>query len=203
MQTESTNIITIRTFILQIAVIIKNERKVLFIFFLYTVLVAVAGYFLPIQSYIVSIQNYGHYASIFFILAYIVRGFFYFPSVYFLIASSLIFPFPYGVVYYLLAALLSATLSHYIGVYLHKKSVFPSLKKKLAEDASIKKRIQQYGNYGVFFFHVTGISFDIPNFLSGYLGMYVIPFLIAVFFANVITVALYYTVYLCCIAPLM
>jgi uncharacterized membrane protein YdjX (TVP38/TMEM64 family) len=156
--------------------------------------IAVFLHFYPLQDLILQIQRLGVFSIIAFVAAYIVRGFLYFPTLYFLVASGIVFPPYLGICVYLSGILLSATLSYWIGTYLHDTNRFPKFKKKIQEP-EIKARICERGINGVFFFHITGISLDIPNYLSGYVGLAYRNFLATVLAANLITATSYYLIF--------
>jgi|GEM_PF-5783809 len=71
---------------------------------------------------------------------------------------------------------------------------FPSLL-SCVEQNEIKARIKKQGLRAILFFHITGISLDIPNYLAGYLKMPFIKFFIIVVFTNALTAALYFTLF--------
>ena len=49
---------------------------------------------------------------------------------------------------------------------------------------------------GVFFyFHITGLSLDLPNYISGYLKLPFIPFMVVVFLSNLITTVAYFVLF--------
>jgi len=122
-----------------------------------------------------------------------IRGFFYFPGLYFLLASLLLFEPIQGFVTYIMGITASATLSFFIGRLLHTKNILASLKKRI-QDPEIKKKITTLGYKGVFLFHITGVSFDIPNYLSGYLQLNYAKFSITTLIANGVTTAGFYIV---------
>lgn len=181
------------TFILEI---IRQEKKFLGIFLFYTLCVSVLLYFYPLQETLLKVQTFGEYAALLFVLLYVVRGFFYFPTLYFLVASGILFTPYLGFTLYLSSILLSATLSYVIGKYLHNSNKFPRFKQRIQEP-EIKGKISKQGLKGVFFFHITGISLDIPNYLSGYVGLPYGKFMASVFSANVLTASAYYVLFVC------
>lgn len=131
--------------------------------------------------------------GIVFVLIYLIRGFFYFPSFYFLVTLSLIAPLPYTFCIYILSLMLSGILSYKIGLLLRNKNFLPRIKKIIADEKRSKK-IRENGLKAVFISHVTGVSLDIPNYISGYLKLSFKNFLVTIFAANFITTVLYFLI---------
>lgn len=172
---------------------IQQERKVFFIFVIYSVGIILLWNILDLDDVVVKLQTLElslWYAAL-FSLAYIVRGFFYFPSLYFIIAASLLFPFPVSIIAYLAGVFASATLSYTIGHLLQKHGAFPKFNRFVHQD-DIKTKIEKYGVRSVFIFHATGISLDIPNYLSGYLEIPFSRFFATIVAANLITACIYF-----------
>ena len=176
--------------------ILKQESKALWIFVFYTLFLIILWQFFDLKHWLLNLQNmdWPWYIGPGFALLYIVRGFFYFPSLYFIIAASLLFPFPFSALYYLAGVYGSAALSYQIGHYVRRKQHFPRFL-SCVEQNEIKARIKKQGLRAILFFHITGISLDIPNYLAGYLKMPFIKFFIIVVFTNALTAALYFTLF--------
>lgn len=176
--------------------ILKQEKSALWVFVAYTLLLTLLWNFFDLKHWILNLQgmDWPWYVGPGFALLYIFRGFFYFPSLYFIIAASLLFPFPFSAIYYLAGVYSSAILSYHIGWYVRKKEHFPALL-SFVEQSDIKMRIKKRGLKAILFFHLTGISLDIPNYLSGYLKVPFPLFFAIVIGANIITAALYFTLF--------
>lgn len=180
--------------------LVKQEKKFIGIFLFYTLCVSVLLHFYPLQGIIQQVERLGRFSAIAFVFLYIVRGFLYFPTLYFLVAAGILFaPWP-GFGIYMSAILLSATLSYTIGKALHDSDRFPRFKKRIQEP-EIEQKIHERGLTGVFLLHVTGISLDIPNYLSGYVGLSFVRFIGTVLVANLITAGAYYLFFMNLIAP--
>ncbi len=174
----------------------KSEFTVLFIFLFYTSLIFVLLKLLPIKEYILMINEYHYnlwYIGFVFMILYIVRGFFYFPSFYFLVTLSLVTPILYAFAFYMVSLMISGVISYRVGLALRKRNFLPRIK-KIIKDEKRNKKIKEHGLKAVFISHVTGVSLDIPNYISGYLKLSFKNFLLTIFAANFITTVLYFII---------
>lgn len=176
--------------------ILKQEKSALWIFLLYTVLITILWHLFDLKTWVLELQNtvWPWYMGLSFSFLYVIRGFFYFPSLYFIIVASLLFSFPFGALYYLIGVYTSAFLSYQIGHHVRKGEHFPKLL-EFVEQPLIAKKIKKNGLKAVFWFHLTGISLDIPNYLSGYLHLPRLKFMTVIIVANALTSALYFTLF--------
>lgn len=172
----------------------KDLKRFGLIFIIYSLLLWGVLRLLPVKEWLLTTDTMlPWWCGGLFILAYIIRGFFYFPTLYFLIAASLIFPILPAFAFYMIAIMSSGLLSYQIGLTLREKKIWPGLQKKL-EHSDIDEEIQAHGFKAVFIFHATGISLDLPNYFSGYLKLNRVRFLWTIFWANLITGGLYFVV---------
>ncbi len=176
-------------------IIHDDFTKLLAVFFVYTVGLWFLLGQLELKDYLLGVSpDLPLWYGFLFVLAYVARGFFYFPSLYFLVAASLFFPFPESFVFYMLGVMLSGILSFQIGKALRANNFWPSLQKRIQKD-DVEQKIEKNGFKAVFIFHVTGISLDLPNYLSGYLKLNFQKFLWTIFWANLITTSLYFVLF--------
>lgn len=177
--------------------LIKQESKALWVFVFYTILLLALWHYFDLKHWLLNLQNldWPWYVGPGFAWLYVLRGFFYFPSLYFIIAASLLFPFPFSALYYLAGVYSSAALSYSIGHHVRKGAHFSKLL-QFVERPEISHKIRTDGLRAVWWFHLTGISLDIPNYLSGYLRLPFAKFMCTIIIANLITTALYFTLFL-------
>ena len=137
------------------------------------------------------LSYFGILTPIIYIIAYVLRGFTYFPTLYFIIAAFLIMHPVVAFIAHLIAIVCSASLSHYIGI--HLQDSFRRLR-SFVDSKDIQEKIQKHGIKSIFFFHITGISLDIPNYLSGYLRIPYKSFMLTVILANIRTTTAFYLI---------
>ncbi len=167
------------------------EKWFLGLFAIYVIgIVLLVKYVIALPELVERVAALGAWASLLFVLLYLMRGFIYFPGGAFLVASGVLFRPVQGSVIYLTAVLLSATLSHVLGRQMHARGWFPGMRRRV-DEPSLRKRIREHGFRAVFVIHLLGLSFDIPNYLSGYLRLNYWRFLASVMAANGIVVGIF------------
>lgn len=138
------------------------------------------------------IASFGLFSPIVYIALYIARGFVRFPGYIFLALAPLIFPLYLAIMIHLIAMLLSATSSFFIGKKIRNSpTLLPTLKRRIENKSFISKKLEKYGFAGIATLQVTGFSFDLPNYLAGYLQFDYKKFILTVFAANLSSTLMY------------
>ena len=143
--------------------------------------------FISVDDLTRQVERAGMLAPIIFLLVYVLQGLLRMPEILFLLAAPILFPLPEALFLYMVGVFLSASLSYFIGNWLHgHKTFFKGFRERYLTNPRVQKFIGDFGVKAIPFFQLFSISFHGVNYLSGYFKVPYRSFIVVVLLTKLV-----------------